>query len=111
MISNDEDNHLAYCHEELLRLATAGHAEFIQRTLRATALAEIAIYRDVSAAVMAHLGRILGWSRTKSAVLTAGIQAVYVYERLGGWRRMVSLRMPARRNTLGGPMPAAYRAT
>src|SRR5215470_16495205 len=27
MISNDEDNHLAYCHEELLRLASAGHAD------------------------------------------------------------------------------------
>ena len=105
MISNDEDNHLAYCHEELLRLATAGHADFIQRTLRATALAEIAIYRDVSTAVMSHLSRILGWSRTKSALLAAGIQAVYLYERLGGWRRMVSLRTPARHNALGGPPP------
>ena len=26
MISSDEDNHLAYCHEELLRLARAGTA-------------------------------------------------------------------------------------
>ena len=26
VISHDEDNHLAYCHEELLRLAAAGHA-------------------------------------------------------------------------------------
>jgi hypothetical protein len=103
MISNDEDNHLAYCHEELLRLAAAGHAALIRSTLRATALAEIAIYRDVSKAVMARLGRILGWSRAKSAVLAAGIDAVYVYERLGGWRRMVSLRMPARRDALGCP--------
>ena len=103
MISSDEDNHLAYCHEELLRLAAAGHAEAIRSTLRATALAEIAIYRDVSKAVMDHVGRILGWSKAKSAVLAAGIQAVYVYERLVGWRRMVSLRMPARRNALGGP--------
>jgi hypothetical protein len=105
LISNDEDNHLAYCHEELLRLAKAGHAEFIQRTLRATALAEIAIYRDVSTAVMCHLSRILRWSKTKSALLTVGIQAVYLYERLGGWRRMVSLRTPARHNALGGPPP------
>ena len=30
MISNDEDNHLAYCHEELLSLAAAGHADFIR---------------------------------------------------------------------------------
>jgi len=105
MISDDEDNHLAYCHEELLRLANAGHQQFIERALRETALAEIAIYRDVSSAVMAHLGRILGWSKAKSAALAAGIQAVYLYERLGGWRRMVSLRMPSRRNALGGPVP------
>jgi len=106
VISHDEDNHLAYCHEELLRLAAAGHGEVIRATLRAAAVAEIAIYRDVSLAVMAHLGRILGWRRPKSAVLAAGIRAVWAYERLGGWRRMVSLRMPARRNALGGPVPA-----
>jgi rubrerythrin len=106
MISNDEDNHLAYCHEELLRLAAAGHEQVIQATLHATALAEISIYRDVSLAVMAHLGRILGWPRPKAAALAAGIRAVYAYERLGGWRRMVSLHMPARRDALGGPVPA-----
>ena len=106
MISDDEDNHLAYCHQELLRLASAGHADTIRRALRATAFAEIGIYRDVSKAVMAHVGRILRWPRSKSAILAAGIQAVYVYERLGGWRRMVSLREPARRNALGPPSPA-----
>jgi hypothetical protein len=106
MISNDEDNHLAYCHEELLRLGKAGHQQFIERTLRTSALAEIAVYRDVSAAVMVHLGRLLGWSRAKSDFIAAGIQAVYGYERLGGWRRMVSLRMPSRRNALGGFQPA-----
>ena len=110
VISGDEDNHLAYCHEELLRLAAAGHAPFIRRTLRAAALAEIAIYRDVSTAVMAHLGQILGWPRPKAAVLAAGIQAVYAYERFGAWRRMVSLRMPARRNALGGPAPRSAHA-
>ena len=78
----------------------------IRATLRAAALAEIAIYRDVSLAVMAHLGRILGWHRPKSAVLAAGIRGVYAYERLGGWRRMVSLRRPTQRNALGGPVPA-----
>jgi hypothetical protein len=106
VISADEDNHLAYGHEELLRLAAAGHGEAIRATLRAAALAEIAIYRDVSLAVMAHLGRILGWPRAKSAVLAAGIRGAYARERLGGWRRMVRLRMPARRNALGGPVPA-----
>ena len=107
VISSDEDNHLAYCHEELLlRLAAAGHGELIQRTQRATALAEIAIYRDVSTAVMARLAQALGWPRWKAAALAAGIRAVYAYERLGGWRRLVSLRMSARRNALGGPAPA-----
>ncbi|KOU54644.1 hypothetical protein [Streptomyces sp. WM6378] len=103
MISDDEDNHLAYCHEELLRLARAGHGPTIQRVLRECALAEIRVYRDVSLAVMAHMGRILAWPRAKTAVLAAGIHAVYAYERLGGWRRMVSLTMPERRDALGGP--------
>ncbi|MFJ7412427.1 ferritin-like domain-containing protein [Streptomyces sp. NPDC098077] len=103
MISHDEDNHLAYCHEELLRLARAGHGRTIQRTMRECALAEIRVYRDVSLAVMAHMGRVLGWSRPKAAVLAAGIHAVYAYERLVGWRRMVSLKMPRHRDALGSP--------
>ncbi|MFB7494911.1 ferritin-like domain-containing protein [Streptomyces sp. NPDC056161] len=107
MISNDEDNHLAYCHEELLRLARAGHGPAIRHALRTCALAEIRIYRDVSLAVMAHMGRILGWSTTRSALLTAGIHAVYGYERAAGWRRMVSLRMPEHRDALGGPAGTA----
>ncbi|MGW5215102.1 ferritin-like domain-containing protein [Streptomyces sp. NPDC004051] len=107
MISRDEDDHLAYCHEELLRLAHAGHGRVIQRTLRACALTEIRVHRDVSLAVMARMGDILGWSRARGALLAAGIHAVYAYERLGGWRRMVSLRMPERRNALGGPASSA----
>lgn len=103
MISHDEDNHLAYCHEELLRLARDGHGRTIQRTMRECALAEIRVYRDVSLAVMAHMGRLLGWSRPKAAVLAAGIHAVYAYERLVGWRRMVSLEMPRHRDALGSP--------
>ncbi|WP_217550273.1 ferritin-like domain-containing protein [Streptomyces sp. GbtcB6] len=106
-ISGDEDNHLAYCHEELLRLAAAGHGRAIQQTLRACALAEIRIHRDVSLAVMARMGRILGWPRSRSALLAFGIHAVYAYERAAGWRRMVSLRMPERRNALGGPATTA----
>ncbi len=43
---------------------------------------------------MAHMGRILGWPRAKSALLAAGIHAVYAYERLAGWHRMVGLSMP-----------------
>ncbi|PWI08205.1 hypothetical protein DIZ27_23830 [Streptomyces sp. NWU339] len=107
MISHDEDSHLAYCHEELLRLAYAGHGRAIQRTLCACALAEIRVHRDVSLAVMARMGDILGWSRARGALLAAGIHAVYAYERLGGWRRMVSLRMPERRDALGDPASSA----
>jgi hypothetical protein len=107
-ISRDEDNHLAYCHEELLRLGGLGHSRAIRRILRESAHAEIRVYRDVSLAVMAHMGRVLHWPAPKAAVLRAGIHAVYGFERAGGWRRMVSLRMPARRNAMGGqaPVPA-----
>jgi hypothetical protein len=105
-ISADEDNHLAYCQEELLRLAAAGHQRTIESLLRATARAEIAVYRDVSKAVMACLGRTLHWSRLKSAILARGIDAVYLYERLGGWRRLATLRPPARRDPLGTPASA-----
>jgi hypothetical protein len=107
VISNDEDNHLAYCHEELLRLAAEGHGGTIRRVLRESALAETRIYRDVSLAVMAHMGRVLRWPRAKSAALAAGIHGVYLYERFGGWRRMVRLRMPERRGALDGPAAAA----
>lgn len=107
VISHDEDSHLAYCHEELLRLAYAGHGRDIQRILYECAHAEILIYRDVSLAVMAHMGRILGWPRAKVRVLAAGIHGMYAYERAGGWRRMVSLKMPERRDALGGPATSA----
>ncbi|MFG1672058.1 ferritin-like domain-containing protein [Streptomyces sp. Y7] len=107
MISNDEDNHLAYTHEELLRFAAAGHGRLIQAALRECALAEIRVYRDVSLAVMDHMGRILGWPRAKAAALAAGIHAVYAWERFAGWRKMVSLSMPERRDALGGPATSA----
>ncbi|MFH8734731.1 MULTISPECIES: ferritin-like domain-containing protein [unclassified Streptomyces] len=107
MISADEDNHLAYCHEELLRFAYAGHGRDIQRILRECALEEIRVYRGVSLAVMHHMGHILRWPKPKAALLAAGIHAMYAYERLVGWRRMVSLEMPERRNALGGPATSA----
>ncbi|MFF5446637.1 ferritin-like domain-containing protein [Streptomyces sp. NPDC012888] len=107
MISNDEDNHLAYCHEELLRLARAGHGRTIHQVLRESALAEIAVYRDVSLAVMDHMGRLLKWPAPKAAALAAGIRAVYAYERFAGWHRMVGLAMPERRDALGGPATTA----
>ncbi|MGR4884538.1 ferritin-like domain-containing protein [Streptomyces sp. LARHCF249] len=102
MISHDEDNHLAYCHEELLRLAREGHGRTIQQVLRESALAEIGIYRDVSLAVMEHMGRLLHWPGPKAAALAAGIRGMYAYERFSGWHRMVSLRLPERRDALGG---------
>ncbi|MYS23226.1 hypothetical protein GA0115240_150014 [Streptomyces sp. DvalAA-14] len=105
-ISRDEDNHLAYCHEELLRLARSGHGRTIQRILRECAMAEIRTYREVSLAVMAHMGRILRWSPLKAATLRAGIHATYAYERAGGWRRMTSLTLPTDNlNALGDPTP------
>jgi hypothetical protein len=52
---------------------------------------------------MACMGQLLGWPKAKAAVLAAGIHAVYAYERLGGWRRMVSLTTPQRRDALGVP--------
>ncbi|MGW2035745.1 ferritin-like domain-containing protein [Streptomyces sp. NPDC001811] len=107
IISDDEVNHLAYTHEELLRLAAAGHGRLIQRTLRACALAEIRVHRDVSLAVMARMGRILRWPRARSALLAASIHAVYAYERLAGWHRMVTLAAPERRDALGGPAAPA----
>jgi hypothetical protein len=109
VISADEDKHLAYCHEELLRLGAAGHRRSIESVLRATARAEIAVYRDVSKAVIARLGLTLGWSRAKRVILARGIDAVYLYERLGGWHRMVTLRMPAQRDPLGTSVPAGAR--
>ncbi|MFD0392975.1 ferritin-like domain-containing protein [Streptomyces nogalater] len=110
MIADDEDNHLAYTHEELLRLAAAGHGRLIRRTLRAYALAEIRVHRDVSLAVMARMGRVLGWSRARRALLTAGIHATYAWERLVGRHRMAALRMPERRDALGGAPPAPEAA-
>ncbi|WP_327685079.1 ferritin-like domain-containing protein [Streptomyces sp. NBC_00467] len=107
MICDDEDNHLAYCHEELLRLAAEGHGRTIHGVLRESALAEIAVYRDVSLAVMGHMGRLLHWPPAKSAALAAGIHGMYAYERFGGWHRMVGLRMPTRRGALDGPPTAA----
>jgi rubrerythrin len=108
MIADDEENHLAYCHEELLRLADEGHAENIRAMLRRYALAEIRTYRDVSLGVMGHMGRILAWPRWKRGVLAAAIRAVYAIERLFTWRRMVRLRPPARRNAMAprGAAPA-----
>ncbi|CAM5567080.1 hypothetical protein GCM10010329_70960 [Streptomyces spiroverticillatus] len=106
MICQDEENHLAYCQEELLRLAALGHGPTIQRVLRECVRVEIGVYRDVSLAVMGRMGTLLGWPAYKSLLLATGIRAMYLYERLVGWRRMVTLTMPERRGALNGPATA-----
>ncbi|OEV08728.1 hypothetical protein [Streptomyces nanshensis] len=101
MISNDEDNHLAYCHEELLRLTAGGHGAAIQRSLRRTALAEIVVHRDVSLSVMSQMGRLLDWPAVKTASLAAGIHGMFLLERCGRWRHLTELTMPERLDALG----------
>lgn len=101
LISADEDNHLAYCHEELLRLADQGHARTIRDLLRETARVEIRTHRDVGLAVVRRMGEILHWPRRQRAALAAGLHLLYLYEAAYGWRRMVRLRLPAKRNAMG----------
>ncbi|MEV7089967.1 ferritin-like domain-containing protein [Streptomyces sp. NPDC093085] len=107
MISADEDNHLAYCHEELLRLAGSGHGRAIHTALHTCASAEIEVHRQVSLAVMDRMGRLLGWPAPKARTLAAGIHAAYGYDRIAGRRRMTTLTMPERRDPLGGPAAPA----
>lgn len=109
MICEDEENHLAYCHEELLRLSANGRAASVKQALRETARAEIKINRDVSLAVMDHMGRILRWPRVQRALLKVGIHATYAYDRLWGMRRMITLRPPERRNAMA-PKPGPRQA-
>ncbi|MGW2541308.1 ferritin-like domain-containing protein [Kitasatospora sp. NPDC001574] len=105
MISADEDNHLAYCHEELLRLVSEGHGPYVRHVLETCARGEIRTHRDVGLAVTSRMARILRWPLWQRAAVTAGVHALYLYDRAYGWRRMVRLRMPARRNALGTPAP------
>jgi len=103
MIADDEEDHLAYCHEELLRLRRWGYAGPIKALLRRSALVEIRVYRDVSLAVMSRMAGILDWSPPRTWLIAAGIHARYVWERLGGWRRLTALRTPQRLDALGIP--------
>jgi rubrerythrin len=105
-IANDEENHLAYCHEELLRMVEKGHGPLVKQMLREYALVEVRTYRDVSLVVMGRMGEALGWSRAKRAILGFGILAIYAIERLFTWRRMTTLRPPERPNALGAPVGA-----
>jgi rubrerythrin len=108
MIADDEENHLAYTHEELLRFCEEGHGERIHSLLAEYAKVEIGTYRDVSLGVMGRMGECLGWSRVKVAVLAVGIRAIYWAERLWGWRRMAALRPPERKNAMA-PRRSVHR--
>ena len=101
MIADDEVNHLSYCHEELERLCAEGHAETISSLLRRYARAEIRAYRDTGRSFVRRMSGILHWSTLKRAVLLFGVNIIYLYERLWGWRRMVRIERPERRNALG----------
>lgn len=109
MIADDEERHLAYCHEELLRLRRQGYGAAIRSLLRRSAAVEIRVYRDVSLAVMSRMGDILDWPRPKAALLAAGIHARYVYERLVGRRRLTTLRAPDIPDALGAGSSASGR--
>ena len=103
MIADDEVNHLAYTHEELLRFCEQGHDARVRDLLAHYARVEVRTYRDVSLGVMRRMGTCLGWSRLKSGILSLGIRAIYCFERFWGWRRMTRLRVPERRDAMGPP--------
>ena len=105
IIAADEDNHLAYCNEELLSLAAGSLRATIRDELVACARVEIDVYRDVSLAFIRRVGTLLQWSRAKRVLLMAGVHALHRYERLWGWRRMVKLTPPALSDPLGPPLP------
>jgi hypothetical protein len=107
VIAADEDRHLAYCHEELLRLISAGHRTTVRRLLRACARAETDVYRDVSLAMSEQLAAILRWSRIKRAVITTGVHIVHAYDRTLGRGRFVSLAPPPQPDPLGPQYPRA----
>ena len=107
MIAEDEQNHLAYCHEELLRFDAAGHGAQIARMLREYATAEADTYRDVAISTMSNFGDLLGWPGWKKGILRFGIRLIWIYERTWGWRRMVRLTPPERKNAMGGEPAAA----
>ena len=107
IVADDEVSHLSYCHEELLRFRGLGHGEFIGRTLKTYALAEIRTNREVSLAFVRSMSAVLRWPAWKRALLALGAHAIYFYERLWGWRRMVTLQPPVRPNALGSDVQVA----
>jgi hypothetical protein len=53
------------------------------------------------------MSELLRWPAWKRALLALGAHAIYFYERLWGWRRMVTLLPPVRPNALGGDAQVA----
>lgn len=99
---------LAHCREGLLRFARAGHGAAVRLVVRENTLAEAAVHRDVSLAVLARAGRLLGWSMARSVVLEARVQAAYAYERVAGRHRAAPFLPPLPPGP--GPVPAARPA-
>lgn len=106
IIAEDEENHLDYCHAELLRFAQQGHRPRIHELLREYARVEIRTYREVSLAVLRRMGEALAWPRSKRWLLATGIHVIYAWERAWGWRRMTTLRAPHRQDPLGAAQTA-----
>lgn len=111
IVADDEVDHLAYRHEELIRFRDAGHAGFVRATLERYALAEVAVNREVSLAFVRSIRGILGWPAWKRALLAFGAQAAWAADRLWRWRRMVRLAQPTGPDPLGGEgRPASLAA-
>jgi len=60
----------------------------------------------VSLAVMGQMAERLRWPAWKAALLRLGVHAIYLYERVWGWRRMTRLRPPERLDALGSAAEA-----
>ncbi len=82
LIAGDEARHLADCEGSLRSLASRGHARAIATTRACYARVEARVYRDVSLAVMRHMGGILGWSPPQHWAMALGVHAGYTCERM-----------------------------
>lgn len=108
MIADDEVNHLSFTHEELQRFCDRGHERLVRSMLDEYAKVEIRTYREVSLRVMRSMGDCLGWSGFKRRVLALGVHAIYLFERVWGWRRMTTLLPPERPNAMA-PRPSGHK--
>jgi hypothetical protein len=91
IFSNDE----AFC--LFCSIAASGEAQGGWENGRIAALVPES-FRDLAPKIARH-----GADEDKHGRI---FNAVYLYERLGGWHRMVTLRMPSHRDPLGTPASA-----